>query len=218
MKFSEKHDVIMKQFAGAVSMIVNPKKNQKNSDPRINKNYADLNAVKAAVIHSLEYHQLTVLQEPSYRDGQARDVLLMETTIMHTESQQWMTSLCQVPMQKTDPQGFGSTLSYARRYALMAIFSLNTADDDGNRAVKSQEAWTRDIEKAESQEDIKAILKAIQETGDAGLLKVMQNVATKRRAELEVAQSQPFSGPQSKRPKLTKQSDQDNQPSEESDF
>lgn len=213
MKFSEKHDVIMKQFADAVSLVVNPKKNKQN--PHLKNHYSDLNSVKAAITHSLEFHGLTVIQEPSYRENQPRDVLLMETTVLHAESQQWMTSLCQVPMQKTDPQGFGSTLSYARRYALMAIFSLNTADDDGNRAVKSQESWTRDIEKAESQDDLKSILKSIHETGDAGLLKVMQTVASKRKAELEVAQSQPFNAPTGKREKISNQPSGNNNAKEE---
>ena len=201
MKFSEKHDVIMTQFSQAVSLVVSPEKNRQN--PHLKNHYSDLNSVKAAITHSLEFHGLTVMQEPSYREGQARDVLLMETTIIHATSQQWMTSMCQIPMQKIDPQGFGSTLSYARRYALMAIFSLNTADDDGNKAVKTQQMWQRDIEQVESKDDLSGIMKAIKDTGDAALLRVMQAVASKRKAELEVSQAQPFAGPTGKREKIS---------------
>lgn len=213
MKFSEKHDVIMKQFADAVSLVVSPEKNKQN--PHLKNHYSDLNSVKAAITHSLEFHGLTVIQEPSYRENQPRDVLLMETTVLHAASQQWMTSMCQIPMQKVDPQGFGSTLSYARRYALMAIFALNTADDDGNKAVKTQEMWQRDIEKVESLDDLSKIMKSIKETKDAGLLRIMQTVATKRKAELEVAQSQPFNAPTGRREKISNQPSGNNNAKEE---
>lgn len=35
---------------------------------------------------------------------------------------------------KNDPQGIGSCISYARRYALSAIIGGYAADDDGNGA------------------------------------------------------------------------------------
>jgi hypothetical protein len=47
-----------------------------------------------------------------------------------------------VPANKHDAHGFGSALSYARRYALMTCFGLpqeDQEDDDGNAAVKSQQ-------------------------------------------------------------------------------
>lgn len=213
MKFSDKHDVIMKQFADSVSLVVNPEKNKQNS--HLKNHYSDLNSVKAAITHSLEFHGLTVIQEPSYRENQPRDVLLMETTVLHAASQQWMTSMCQIPMQKVDPQGFGSTLSYARRYALMSIFALNTADDDGNKAVKPQESWVRDLRKAESKEAIVVILNEAKATKDHALFRVLQGVAAERQAELEVAQSQPFNAPIGKREKISNQPSGNNNAKEE---
>jgi hypothetical protein len=38
---------------------------------------------------------------------------------------------------KADPQGEGSALTYARRYALMAIAGIAPEDDDGNAAAKA---------------------------------------------------------------------------------
>ena len=37
-----------------------------------------------------------------------------------------------MPSDKTNAQGFGSALTYARRYALVTAFGLSTEDDDGN--------------------------------------------------------------------------------------
>jgi hypothetical protein len=41
-----------------------------------------------------------------------------------------------VPAAKHDPQGYGSALTYARRYSLMAACGIAPEDDDGNAATK----------------------------------------------------------------------------------
>jgi hypothetical protein len=43
-----------------------------------------------------------------------------------------------VPAAKQDPQGYGSALTYARRYSLMAACGIAPEDDDGNAASKQQ--------------------------------------------------------------------------------
>ena len=52
-----------------------------------------------------------------------------------------------VPANKHDAHGYGSALSYARRYGLLCCFGLSQAleDDDGNAAVKSQQAPAKPI-------------------------------------------------------------------------
>jgi hypothetical protein len=42
-----------------------------------------------------------------------------------------------VPATKQDAQGYGSALTYARRYSLMAACGIAPEDDDGNAASKS---------------------------------------------------------------------------------
>jgi hypothetical protein len=42
-----------------------------------------------------------------------------------------------VPANKKDAQGFGSALTYARRYGLMTAFGVPAEDDDGNAAAAS---------------------------------------------------------------------------------
>jgi hypothetical protein len=43
-----------------------------------------------------------------------------------------------VPAAKQDPQGYGSALTYARRYSLMAACGIAPEDDDGNAATRKQ--------------------------------------------------------------------------------
>ena len=42
-----------------------------------------------------------------------------------------------MPATKHDAQGFGSALSYARRYSLMAACGIAPEDDDGNQATRT---------------------------------------------------------------------------------
>ena len=58
------------------------------------------------------------------------------TTLGHT-SGQFITEEYPIEPVKNDPQGWGSALSYARRYSLYAITGLADEDDDGNAATKA---------------------------------------------------------------------------------
>jgi hypothetical protein len=50
-----------------------------------------------------------------------------------------------VPAAKQDPQGYGSALTYARRYSLMAACGIAPEDDDGNAGSRRTEVKTPDI-------------------------------------------------------------------------
>jgi hypothetical protein len=45
-----------------------------------------------------------------------------------------------VPASKQDAQGYGSALTYARRYSLMTAFGICPEDDDGNAAKPADKA------------------------------------------------------------------------------
>jgi hypothetical protein len=64
--------------------------------------------------------------------------MTLDTMIVH-ESGEWIEGSFEIPLGKTDPQGAGSAISYARRYALMAALNMPAVDDDGNAASKRQE-------------------------------------------------------------------------------
>lgn len=54
------------------------------------------------------------------------------TKLTHAESGQWQSSLMVMPLPKADPQGYGSAMTYSRRYALSALIGIITEEgDDG---------------------------------------------------------------------------------------
>ncbi len=99
--------------------------------------YSTLAAVWTACREPLAKNNLSVVQ------GIERDEkgTWVRTILMHS-SGQFIESLCPVLTSKLDMQSLGSSLSYARRYALAGIVGVasaedkerNTEDDDGNQA------------------------------------------------------------------------------------
>ena len=66
-----------------------------------------------------------------------KDEIVIETILMH-ESGEWISGEIAIPVSKTDPQGYGSAMTYARRYSLMAAAGIAPEDDDdGEKASNS---------------------------------------------------------------------------------
>ncbi len=65
--------------------------------------------------------------------GSDRTVVTVETYLIH-KTGQWFKSVLSLPVGKQDPQGHGSAITYARRYALGAMVGVCPEDDDGNAA------------------------------------------------------------------------------------
>lgn len=101
------------------------KKDAKN--PFFKSSYASLSNILDATNDALIESGLTIAQFPVGDYG-------LETILMH-ESGEWIQASYQMKPVKDDPQGRGSAITYARRYAIAAILSLNIDDDDdGNLA------------------------------------------------------------------------------------
>lgn len=83
---------------------------------------------------------LDVIEIPLFESGLAisqipTDNNTLTTILMHTDSGQYIQGAYAMNPVKNDPQGIGSAITYARRYALGAILGLNIdEDDDGNKA------------------------------------------------------------------------------------
>ena len=60
------------------------------------------------------------------------------TKLVHGESGQWQSSLMVMPLPKNDPQGYGSALTYARRYGLATLVGMVTESDDDAEAATPQ--------------------------------------------------------------------------------
>ncbi len=78
------------------------------------------------------------LREPLQANGLAVPQLVigaeLHTTLMHVSGQYIVSIYPLAPVADT-PQGMGSAITYARRYALCAMFGLvGEPDDDGNAA------------------------------------------------------------------------------------
>lgn len=102
------------------------KKNAVN--PHFKNRYADLSSIIDAVRAPLTDAGLAVVQLP---DG---DDLI--TRLVH-KSGQWISSRTALKCSKPDAQGYGSALTYARRYAISAMLNLAADDDDGEAASRA---------------------------------------------------------------------------------
>ena len=103
------------------------------NNPHLRSKYADLGSVMDACLPALNEHGIAVIQ-PTGEDDTGRFV---ETIMIHGESGEQLS--CRVPLivGKNDMQGYGSAVTYARRYGLMAMAGIAPEDDDGNAAAKA---------------------------------------------------------------------------------
>lgn len=101
-----------------------------STNPHFKSKYVALDGVIDAVAAPLREQGIAIMQMTDVED--ARTVLV--TRLIH-ESGEWLGSRYPVHPVKADPQGEGSALTYARRYALMALVGIAPEDDDGNAAV-----------------------------------------------------------------------------------
>lgn len=103
-----------------------------SSNPHFKSRYADLAACIEAVIDGLNSNGIALIQKQHPHEGGVS----VETIFIHESGEQLSAGILTVPAAKQDPQGYGSALTYARRYSLMAACGIAPEDDDGNAASK----------------------------------------------------------------------------------
>ena len=103
------------------------------NNPHFKSKYADLGAVIDAVKPPLIKYGLFFTQ----RSHPAETGVSVETVLHHEGGEELSLGTLFVPANKQDAQGFGSALTYARRYGLMTAFGVPAEDDDGNAAARS---------------------------------------------------------------------------------
>jgi hypothetical protein len=106
------------------------------TNPHFRSKYADLSACVEAVIDALNDAGIMLMQKQHPCDGGVS----IETIFVHESGEQLSAGILNVPASKQDPQGYGSALTYARRYSLMAACGIAPEDDDGNAASRRQGA------------------------------------------------------------------------------
>jgi hypothetical protein len=154
------------------------------TNPHFNNKYADLPAVIDAVKGPLNEAGIFFIQSPSPSD----DGKLHLTTRLIHESGEWIEDTAVTPLQKSDPQGVGSAITYMRRYSLAAITGLYQDDDDGNAASgHGQRAQQEQKPQAMKPADVKRHLAAIKAAKSSDALKAAFTAARTRAAELDDA-------------------------------
>ena len=99
-------------------------------NPFFKSNYASLAQVWETVRPALTANGLSVVQLPS----QDEKGYYVESMLIHS-SGQWIKCRTYMKPVKEDPQGIGSLISYARRYALQSLVMVCPDDDDGEMAM-----------------------------------------------------------------------------------
>jgi hypothetical protein len=103
-----------------------------HTNPAFRSKYANLSACIEAVVDALNNNGIFLMQ-PTH---ECVDGVIVETIFIHESGEQMSSGKLHVPATKHDAQGYGSALTYARRYSLMAACGIAPEDDDGNAASK----------------------------------------------------------------------------------
>lgn len=101
-----------------------------STNPHFRTKYADLSACIEAVIDGLNNNGIYLMQLNEEREGG----VCIQTVFIHESGEQLTAGSLFVPAAKQDPQGYGSALTYARRYSLMAACGIAPEDNDANSA------------------------------------------------------------------------------------
>ncbi len=101
-----------------------------STNPHFKSRYADLAACVEAVIEGLNGAGIALIQ----RTSEDLTGVTVETVFIHESGEMLECGKLHVPASKQDPQGYGSALTYARRYSLMAACGIAPEDDDGQAA------------------------------------------------------------------------------------
>lgn len=113
------------------------KRNQRNEFT--GSDYLDMAGLLEAVGAALTAAGLVLIQSPTLHvEADGRYSIEMATSIVHAESGGALTNTFRCPVRSPEAQAVGSAVSYARRYAAMALLGLaserDSLDDDGNAA------------------------------------------------------------------------------------
>lgn len=101
-------------------------------NPFFKSKYVPLENVTEVIDEALKGTGLTYVQIPLNGEGGTVGVA---TTLMHSSGQWIEFPPFLLKPDKANPQGYGSSITYARRYSLSSVFGITSDnDDDGNAA------------------------------------------------------------------------------------
>lgn len=106
-------------------------------NPHFKSRYADFTSCVDACREPLQNHDLSFMQYTEKKEGE----LYLVTRLFHI-SGQWIKSYFPLCPKSMDSQTLGSTVSYAKRYALSAMLGI-VADEDANSDDDGEAAQVR---------------------------------------------------------------------------
>lgn len=122
---------LAKSLVKAQAEMSHAAKDSKN--PHFKSAYSSLASVIDAVRPALSSNGLAFVQKLHTADGG----VAVETVLIHESGQEMSCGTLFIPASKQDAQGYGSAISYAKRYSLQSALGIASEDDDGQSAVKS---------------------------------------------------------------------------------
>lgn len=141
MKKSETLTEFSKAFAKTQQEMKQPLKDANN--PFFKSKYVPLENVVEAITESASKNGLSFTQFPSSdEDGN----VTVGTLVMHSSGEWIEYDPIKIKPVKNDPQSIGSAITYAKRYALSAIFGITSdQDDDGNEATQTKKQQPKKV-------------------------------------------------------------------------
>jgi hypothetical protein len=135
-----------------------------------------------AVKKPLNDNGIALIQSLSPSDD---NKLHLTTRLIHS-SGEWIEDTAVCPIQKQDPQGLGSAISYIRRYSLSAMCAVYADDDDGQSAALNAADYLQKITQSQSLEELQANYNFVmgEVKNDRTLSKLVIEAKDKRKAEL----------------------------------
>ena len=170
-----------------------------SNNPFFKSKYADLSSVVEAIRPAFGQCGLSYIQRVEPSD---KDEVRVETILFHASGEWLSCGVLNLPVSKADAQGYGSALTYARRYSLSAACGVTTEneDDDGNAASGKNAPQKRletlnthldDIAAVTTQDALKTAYtvayKAAKEVNDSEAMTAIVAAKNSRKAELEGA-------------------------------
>lgn len=110
-------------------------------NPYFKVRFADLDSILSAVRPALKRNKLTFLQQVRINE---EGMTILHSILGHA-SGQWIESRNRIIPTKNDPQTFGSTLSYLKRYAAVSLLGVTISQDKDDDDAEKDMADARHI-------------------------------------------------------------------------
>lgn len=160
----------LKDIAAALAAAQGEMKNAplNRVNPHFKSKYADLSAIRDAVVPALSKHGIAVVHTIEH----AGDYLTMRTRLIHA-SGQYVESTYPIAIDK--PQVMGSAITYAKRYSLAALCCISADEDDDGNAANAGEAKPITAHAAKTEINWPEIEKAIRSADTERKLNAMRS-------------------------------------------